>query len=40
MRQQTIMREQDQQLDKVMNTVVNMKGIAQTMGTELQEQDG
>ena len=36
--QQQVMRQQDQQLDQVMHTVVNLKGIAQTMGGELTTQ--
>jgi hypothetical protein len=32
------MQEQDQQLDGITHTVINMRGIAQTMNTELQDQ--
>ena len=36
--QQMIMREQDQQLDHVMHTVVNMKHMASTINNELDGQ--
>lgn len=32
------MQQQDDQLDQVLHTVVNMKNIAQTMNTELDDQ--
>ena len=37
--QQQIMRQQDEQLDQVMHTVVNLKGMAQTIGGELNTQN-
>ncbi|KAI1296196.1 hypothetical protein EDD11_007503 [Mortierella claussenii] len=36
--QQMLMQEQDQQLDGVMHTVINMREIATTMNSELQNQ--
>ncbi|KAF9555337.1 hypothetical protein EC968_009013 [Mortierella alpina] len=36
--QQMLMQEQDQQLDGVMHTVLNMREIASTMNTELADQ--
>ncbi|CAO3574837.1 unnamed protein product [Mortierella alpina] len=36
--QQMLMQEQDQQLDGVMHTVLNMRDIASTMNTELADQ--
>ncbi|KAG0297825.1 hypothetical protein BGZ98_000421 [Dissophora globulifera] len=36
--QQMLMQEQDQQLDGVMHTVLNMRDIASTMNDELQDQ--
>ncbi|KAF9383197.1 hypothetical protein CPB97_006668 [Podila verticillata] len=36
--QQILMQEQDQQLDGVMHTVLNMREIATVMNTELQDQ--
>ncbi|KAG0225167.1 t-SNARE [Mortierella sp. GBAus27b] len=36
--QQMLLQEQDQQLDGVMHTVLNMREIATTMNTELQDQ--
>ena len=32
------MQQQDEQLDQVLHTVVNMKSIAQTINTELEDQ--
>ena len=37
--QQQVMRQQDEQLDQVMHTVVNLKGMAQTIGGELNTQN-
>ncbi|KAG0344651.1 Syntaxin-10 [Podila humilis] len=37
--QQILMQEQDQQLDGVMHTVLNMRDIASTMNQELTDQD-
>ena len=34
------MQQQDQQLDGVLDTVFNLKGIAHTMGRELEDQAG
>ena len=39
MQQELIMRDQDQQLDQVYHTVVNMKNIAKEMGQELESQE-
>ncbi|KAG0248804.1 hypothetical protein BG011_009905, partial [Mortierella polycephala] len=36
--QQMLLQEQDQQLDGVMHTVLNMRGIATTMNSELEDQ--
>lgn len=36
--QQMIMQQQDEQLDQVYSTVINMKNIAQTINTELDDQ--
>ncbi|KAF9351334.1 hypothetical protein BGX34_000646, partial [Mortierella sp. NVP85] len=38
LQQQELMQEQDQQLDGITHTVINMREIAQTMNTELQDQ--
>ena len=34
------MNQQDEQFDQVLNTVQNLKGVAQTMGNELEVQAG
>ncbi len=36
--QQLLMRDQDRQLDTVLNTVGNLKDIASVMGRELEDQ--